>query len=41
MDAGVSEGGGGELKVAEVAGEDLGGHRHEVVNHVNYNGWSC
>ena len=35
LDAGVAEGGGGELEVAEVAGEDLRGHGHEVVDHVH------
>lgn len=37
LDAGVAEGGGGELEIAKVTGEDLGGHRHEVVDHVNDN----
>lgn len=36
LDAGVAERGGGELKVAELAGEYLGGHGHEVVDHVNH-----
>ena len=37
MDASVAKRGGSELKVTEVAGEDLGGHGHEVVDHVNNN----
>lgn len=32
LDAAVTEGGGGELKVAEVAAEDTGGKRHGVVD---------
>lgn len=38
LDAGVAEGGGGEFEVAEVAGEDLGGHGHEVVDEVDDDG---
>lgn len=38
LNPGVAEGGGGELKITEVAGEDLGGHRHEIVDHVNGDG---
>jgi hypothetical protein len=37
LDAGVSERGGGKLEGTEVAGKDLGGHGHEVVDHVNDN----
>jgi hypothetical protein len=36
LDAVIAEGGGGELEVAEVAGEDLRGHGHEVVDHVHH-----
>uniref|UniRef100_A0A804M026 Uncharacterized protein n=1 Tax=Zea mays TaxID=4577 RepID=A0A804M026_MAIZE len=36
LDAGVAEGGGGELQVAEVAREDLRRHGHEVVDHVRH-----
>ena len=35
LDAAVAKGGGGELKVAEVAGEDSGGERHGVVDQVH------
>ena len=35
LDAAVAKGGGGELQVSEVAGEDSGGERHEVVDHVH------
>jgi len=38
LDAGVAEGGGGELERAEVAREDLRGHGHEVVDHVDEHG---
>lgn len=37
LNAGVAEGSSGEFKIAEVAGEDLGGHGHEVVDHVDDN----
>jgi hypothetical protein len=37
LDAGVAERSCGELEVTEVAGKDLGGHGHEVVDHVNNN----
>jgi len=37
LDAGVAKRGGGELEVTEVAGKDLGGHGHEIVDHVNNN----
>lgn len=35
MDAAVAERGGGELKIAKVAGEDSGGQGHEIVDEVN------
>lgn len=35
LDAAVAEGCCGELKVAQVAGEDAGGERHGVVDEVN------
>lgn len=35
LDASVAKRGGGEFKVTEVAGKDLGGHGHEIVDHVN------
>jgi len=35
LDAVVAEGGGGEFKVTEVAGEYLRGHRHDVVDEVD------
>ncbi|OMO75510.1 hypothetical protein CCACVL1_16155 [Corchorus capsularis] len=38
LDASVSEGGGGEFKITKVAGEDLGGHRHEIIDHINHDG---
>ena len=31
----IVEGGGGELKVAKVVREDLGGHGHDIVEHVD------
>jgi hypothetical protein len=37
LDAGVAERGGSKLEVTEVAGKDLGGHGHEIVDHVNNN----
>lgn len=37
LNATVAERRGGELEVSEVAGEHLGGHRHEVANHVDEN----
>ena len=40
LDTVVAEGGGGKFKVTEVAGEDLSGHRHEIVDHVDYDGRS-
>lgn len=36
LDASVAERGGGEFKIAEMAGKDLGGHGHEVVDHVDH-----
>lgn len=38
LDAGVAKGGGGEFEVAKVAGEDLGGHGHDVVDEVDEDG---
>nr|GMD37822.1 hypothetical protein CCACVL1_16155 [Ipomoea batatas] len=38
LNAGVAEGSGGEFKIAEVAGEDLGGHGHKVVDHIDDDG---
>jgi hypothetical protein len=38
LDAVVSERSGGELQIAEVAAEDLGGHGGEVVDQVNDDG---
>jgi len=35
LDAVVAEGGGSEFKVTEVAGEDLRGHGHDVVDEVD------
>ena len=35
MDAIVSEGRGGEFEVTEVAGEDLCGHGHDIVEEVD------
>ena len=40
MDAGVAERGGGELEIAEVAAEDLGGHGGDVVEQVDDDGGS-
>lgn len=40
LDAGVAEGSGGELEGTQVAGEDLGGHGHDVVDHVDDDGGS-
>jgi hypothetical protein len=37
LDTGVAERGGSKLEVTEVSGKDLGGHGHEVVDHVNNN----
>ena len=37
MDAIVAKRGGSKLKVTKVAGNDLGGHGHEIVDHVNNN----
>lgn len=35
LDSIVSKRGSGELKIAEVAGEDLGGHGHDIVDHID------
>jgi hypothetical protein len=35
LDAAVAKRGGGELKIAKVAGEYSGGQGHEVVDHVD------
>lgn len=35
-----NERGSSDLEVIEVAGEDLGGHGHDIVDHVNNNGRS-
>lgn len=40
LDTGVAEGGGSELEVTEVTGEDLSGHGHDVVDQVNDDGGS-
>lgn len=37
LDAIVAKRGGSKLKVTKVAGNDLGGHGHEIVDHVNNN----
>lgn len=38
LDALVAKAGGGELEVAEVAGEDASGHGHRVVDKVHHDG---
>lgn len=40
LDAIVAEGGGGELEVAKVAAEDLGGHGGDIVEEVDDDGRS-
>lgn len=40
LDPVVSEGGGGELEVSEMAGEDLSAEREKVVQHVDDHGGS-
>lgn len=39
LDAIVAEGGGSQLKITKVACENLGGHAHDIVDHVNDDGW--
>jgi len=39
LNTGVTKRSGGEFEVTEMAGEDLSRHGHEVVNHVDDDGW--